>query len=186
MAKKKKQGTVTGATKHSVSARDPKAVPSSRLDQDAPDTKSVRTIQPIVATINPRETGPKVANLQDALLALLARNKFWRVNVSNRPTPEELETLSGDIRQERARSHFGEATYKLVIHFQVQQVLNDNLRGVVEDTTAAKLNELLEFIDALDENTVLIVRGTVTTADGQPIRGAIVRGYSWGRVLLFA
>lgn len=177
MAKKKKQGAVTGATKHSVSARDQKAVPSPRLDQDDPDTKSVRTIQPIVATINPRETGPKVANLQDALLALLARDKIWRVDASNRPTPEELQKLTEGIRQERTQSLFEEITARLVRDFQVQQVLNDNLRGVVEDTTAAKLNELLESVGALDEEALLTVRGTVTTADGQPIRGAIVRAF---------
>lgn len=131
-------------------------------------------MKPILPTIHPRETGPQVANLQDALLALLAGDKIWRVDAPNRPTPEELEILSVGIRRERARSYFDEATYNLVVTFQVQQVPNDNLKGVVEDTTALKLNELLEFIGALDEETSLIVRGTVTTADGQPISGASV------------
>ena len=131
-------------------------------------------MQSIIATINPEETGPQVANLQDGLLALLAPNKFWQDNAPIRLTPEELEQLSVDIRRERAKSTFGEATYKLVFTFQVQQVLNDNLLAVVEDTTAAKLNELLRSIGALDEEISLIVRGTVTTADDQPISGASV------------
>jgi antitoxin component HigA of HigAB toxin-antitoxin module len=131
-------------------------------------------MQRIIATINSGETGPQVANLQDALFALLARDKIWLLDASNRPTPGERERLTEGLKQERAQSLFGEITARLVRDFQLQQRLSDNLRGVVEDTTAAKLNELLRSIGALDGDTSMIVRGTVTTADDQPIRGASV------------
>ena len=42
------------------------------------------------------------------------------------------------------------------------------------DKTAAKLNELLKSIGALDDDTTFIVRGTVKTDDGKPISGASV------------
>ena len=111
-------------------------------------------MQPIIATIHPGETGPQVANLQDALLALLARDVIRPLDTPNRPTLEELQELTKSLVQERTQSLFGKATRQLVVYFQVQQGLGDNLRGVVEDKTAAKLNELLKSIGALDEDTL--------------------------------
>ena len=133
-------------------------------------------MQRIIATINPGETGPQVANLQDALV-LLVRGVIRPLDTPNRPTLEELQELTKSLVQERTQSLFGKATRQLIIYFQIQQGLGDNLRGVVEDKTAAKLNELLKSIGALDEDTSLIVRGTVKTADDQPIRGAIVLAF---------
>ena len=134
-------------------------------------------MQRIIATINPGETGPQVANLQDALLALLVRDVIRPLDTPNRPTLEELQELTKSLVQERTQSLFGKATRQLIMYFQVQQGLGDNLRGVVEEKTAAKLNELLKSIGALDEDTSLIVRGTVKTADDQPIRGAMVLAF---------
>ena len=131
----------------------------------------------IIAPINPVETGSQVANLQDALLALLARDVIRPLDTPNRPTLEELQELTKSLVQERTQSLFGKATRQLIMYFQVQQGLGDNLRGVVEDKTAAKLNELLKSIGALDEDTSLIVRGTVKSAADQPIRGAIVLAF---------
>ena len=137
-------------------------------------------MKPIIPTIRPSETetSPEVANLQDALLALLAHDKIWRPDAPGRPTPEERNELSKALQQERAGSNFGETTSKLVFSFQVQQGLGDNLYGVVEDTTAAKLNELLKSIGALDpEPTSFIVRGQIRLSDGSPCAGALVRAY---------
>ena len=103
-------------------------------------------MQAIIATIKLEDTGPAVANLQDALLLLLDKKIIRALEAPNLPTQEELDKLSKILKQERARepSFFGKATYQLVSYFQVQQGLGDHLEGVVEEKTAAKLNEVLK------------------------------------------
>lgn len=127
---------------------------------------------PIIATIKPADTGPQVANLQDALLALLERKIIRSLDAPNRATQEELNELSKGLKQERAQSLFGEATRQLVTYFHVQQGIGDNLRGVVEDKTAAKLNELLKSIGAFDnpDSASFVVCGQVRFADGTLVR----------------
>ena len=58
----------------------------------------------IIAPINPGETGPQVANLQDALLALLARDVIRPLDTPNRPTLEELQELTKSLMQERTQA----------------------------------------------------------------------------------
>lgn len=179
MARKKKQGAVTGATNKSVAARTSQAATPSRLDQDSENT-SACTVQPIVATITPGDTGPQVANLQDALFVLLERKIIRPLDPPNRPTREELKELSEGLKPEREQSLFGKATQQLVIYFQVQHALGETPRDVgVEEKTAAKLNALLKSIGALDnpDSHSFVVRGTVKSADGQPLSGALVHAF---------
>ena len=133
-------------------------------------------MEPIIAPIKTGDTGAAVANLQDALLALLEQKKILQPpGTTGLPTPDELQKLTEGLKQERDQSQFGKATQQLIIDFQVQQGLPGSVRDLgVEEKTADKLNELLKAIGAFDGDTSMIVRGTVTTADDQPIRGASV------------
>src|SRR5437763_13684262 len=122
----------------------------------------------IIATIKPGDTGTQVANLQDAILALLERKIIHALDATNKPAPEALEKLTEGLKQEREQSLFGKDTLHLMMYFQLEQKFGDDLCGVVEEKTAAKLNELLRSIGALDEATFLIVRGTVSYPDKSP------------------
>lgn len=130
---------------------------------------------PIIATIQFGNTGPQVANLQNALLALLEHRFIQPLPAPYVPTREELQRLTESLQPERAQSLFGKATRQLVSYFQGQQDLDDNLGGAVEDKTAARLNELLKSIGALDnpEPTRFVVRGHVTGAS----KDRVVRAY---------
>ena len=133
-------------------------------------------MQPIIPTINPGETGPQVANLQDTL-ALLVRDDIRPLETPNRPTLEELQELTKSLVQERTQSLFGKATWQLIVYLQLQQGLGDNLRGVVEEKTAEAMNRLLREIGALDQTGAdeFTVKGRVTLANGMPAVGLIVR-----------
>jgi hypothetical protein len=133
----------------------------------------------IIAPISPGDSGPLVANLQDALLALLEREIIRPLIAPERPTLEELQKLSAAVKGEREQLLFGQFTQELIRYFQVQQGLSDNLRGVVEDTTAAKLNEWLKKLGLLDitEPDGFVVRGSVKSADGKPLVGAVIQAF---------
>ena len=137
-------------------------------------------MQAIQAPIKPGQSGPEVVNLQDALFALLERDIIWPLNAPDRPTPEALVKLTEGLKQERVESLFGAATGQFVMDFQIQQGLGDHLRDVgVEEKTADKLNEWLKRLGLLDipEPEGFVVRGTVLSADGKPIRGALVSAF---------
>src|ERR1700730_7456627 len=137
-------------------------------------------MQTIVAPIKPDESGPEVDNLQDALLALLEREIIKALDAPDRPTKEELQRIAKGLKGERDRSKFGASTTQLLMFFQIQQGLGDNLRDVgVEEKTAAKLNRLLERLGLLDipKPDDFVIRGTVTTSNGQPVSGAAVRAF---------
>ena len=131
----------------------------------------------IVPPLEPSQSGAGVANLQDGLQLLLDRSIIRTVQSPDRPTAEELAGLAVALAVERAESIYGRATERLVQIVQLQNGLGDNLRGVVDDATATVLNELLRSMGAIEDDAGLIVRGTVKTAAGQPIRGAIVRAF---------
>lgn len=120
----------------------------------------------IIATIKPGDIGPAVANLQDALLTLLEHQIIRALDAPNRPTREELQKLADGLKAERVQSIFGDATRQLIMHFQVQEGLGDNLLGVVEESTAAKLNGELKKIDPLHE--VFNPHGVVRDSTGTP------------------
>jgi hypothetical protein len=192
MATKKKKGQNISETKKSVTVKKSKTATRSRLDRDS-DKKSERTTQMVVATMKRGDTGPQVVILQDALFALLKCEAIKPHESPNFPTKKELEKLSEDLKKERAQSLFGEATLKLVIYFQVQRGLGDNLKGVVEEKTAAKINEVLKSEckgDGDEDNDddedgdptgpksdKFIVRGQILLSNGSPCAGAFVRAY---------
>lgn len=130
-------------------------------------------MQPIVPSLNPGDTGSQVANLIEALLLLVERGVIRALDAPNRPTADELRELAAKAREEMSASAFGGATARLIACFQVQQGLGDNLRGQVEEKTAARMNELLKPLGAFDNGETWIVRGTVT-AGGRPKAGITV------------
>lgn len=140
-------------------------------------------MQAIQAPIRPTQTGPEVANLQDALLAFLEQSdhKIIAPLISpNRPTRDQLRRLTQGLRVEHSESQFLSSTQELVFYFHLQQSLGDHRRDVgVEETTALKLNEWLRILRLIDivETNGFFVRGTVTSADDQPLSGAIVRAF---------
>jgi Tc toxin complex TcA C-terminal TcB-binding domain/Neuraminidase-like domain/Salmonella virulence plasmid 28.1kDa A protein len=133
----------------------------------------------ITAPLKAGDGGPEVANLQDTFLALLERQVIQPLVAPNRPTLEELQKLAEVLKQERSQSLFGKATQQLLIYYQVQQGLGDNLRGMVEDKTATKLNEWLKSIGALDnpETAGFVVRGHVTGASADQFVRAYDRDF---------
>ncbi len=119
----------------------------------------------IVASIKLGDTGPQVANLQDALRRLLDRGVIRGLDPPNSPTAEELAKLAKLLAEEQAQSTYGKATERLVQIVQLQQGLGDNLMGAVDVKTADVLNRLLKELGAFDEeaSTDLWVRGQVTS-----------------------
>ncbi len=136
-------------------------------------------MNPILPSMKLGDKGPSVANLQDAFLLLLNSQIIRTLDAPNRPTADELKQLAEGLKQERTQSLFGKATFQLMVYFQVQQGLGDNLRGVVEDKTAAKLNALLNSLGALTQPSTLyyIVRGQIRFSNGTPAAGAFVRAF---------
>jgi Tc toxin complex TcA C-terminal TcB-binding domain/Neuraminidase-like domain len=129
----------------------------------------------IVASIKLGDTGPQVADLQDALRLLLDRGVIRSLDPPNSPTVEELAKLAKRFAEEQAQSTYGKATQRLVQIVQLQQGLGDNLNGAVEDKTADVLNQWLKELGALDEeaSTDLWVRGQVTSA-GRAVTNMLV------------
>ena len=135
-------------------------------------------MQPILDPIRPNDAGPQVANLQDALFFLIEHQVIHPFDPPNHPTADELTALVRTARGEQRKAQFGEATAAIVRHFQVQQGLGEHLRGVVDDTTAARLNELLKSLGALDGPTDYVVFGAVLDHNGKPVAGVSVRAYA--------
>ena len=140
----------------------------------------------ITFPLTPRMQGPTVGDLQEALQFLLKATfdgvtpaAYRPLDPPNSPTRQELEALLETLRAEREQTLYGEATQRLVLFFQLQNSLGDNLRGAVEEKTAAKLNEWLKNLGLLDipEPVGFVVRGTVKTSDGQPVSDANVYAY---------
>jgi|CXWL01.1.fsa_nt_gi protocatechuate 3,4-dioxygenase beta subunit len=137
-------------------------------------------MQSIIATIKPGDSGPIVANLQDALFALLEHQIIRALEEPNRPTLEVLQELAEILKKEREQSIFGKATQQLITYFQIQQSLGDHLFGGVEKTTAAKLNEFLEKLDLLKNDSNFIVKGRIfDTEDGKAVADVMVRAFDW-------
>ena len=126
---------------------------------------------PIVAPIDRGNAGHSVANLQAALLLLFERSVFKAYDLPNRPTADDLKAFSEKLRAEQSVQVFGDATWQLMLCFQVQQGLGDQLRGVVEEATAKRLNELLGKLGVVFEPDGFVVRGRVTDTQGQPRPG---------------
>jgi hypothetical protein len=134
-------------------------------------------MQAIVPPLGPRDSGSLVVNLQDGLLLLLERDVVRSLEPPDSPSADELADLERAATEERDRSVYGRGTRRLVQIIQLQQSLGDNLGGLVDLPTAQVLNDLLKSVGAFDEQIDLSVRGTVVTAGGQPVPGALVRAF---------
>ncbi len=162
-------------------------------------------MKPIIPPIVPQSKGEQVANLQECLSFLIKKGVIdisSEPNKLNRPIERELLALSKLLLKEVDESTYGKATTELVHIFQIQQKLGDQLKGVVEATTAAKLNQILKDLKAFadepgndDEkpgnDNSHIVRGTITDNRGVPLSGyaaelfilTIVNGASAGKTI---
>ncbi|HEY3132260.1 MAG TPA: neuraminidase-like domain-containing protein [Acidobacteriota bacterium] len=131
-------------------------------------------MNPITFPLQPGQQGPPVADLQDALLFLISHQVIKTFPAPNRPTVEELQALTEGLKLERTRSNFGNATARLVRHFQNQQALGDHL-AVVEATTAAAINKLLTDLGVLTPSPTFEVSGRVYTGDRAGVDGLRVQ-----------
>lgn len=99
----------------------------------------------IVPTLKFGDVGPDVVNLQQGLRFLIDQGCISTYQPPESPTADDLSALSKQLIIEYTNSHFGDATQNLLFFIQLQNGIGDNLKGmVVENTTAAKLNLLLE------------------------------------------
>jgi Tc toxin complex TcA C-terminal TcB-binding domain/Neuraminidase-like domain len=129
-------------------------------------------MQLIIPTLKLGDSGQTVTNLQAALLALLDK-KIIQGNTPNPPTEEDLKILSEKLKKEQFQEVYGEATRELVLIFQLQNGLGDNLNGVVEESTAKKLNEFLKDIGVFNNEADFMVRGRVTDNQGKPVAASV-------------
>lgn len=134
----------------------------------------------IAAPLKPNDQGTEVTNLQDALRWLYAHVVFKVYAAPNRPTAEDLKALFDKLAGEQARQLFGEATRQVVLYFQIQQGLGDNLKGAVEATTAERINQWLLNTGVVFDGGCRVF-GTVTDPQGAPQKEVLVS--AWDRDL---
>ena len=145
-------------------------------------------MQLIIATIKPGESGPIVANLQDALQLLLDRGALL-------PNEEGARRkASAALEQERADQIFSDVTRKLVGIFQEEQRIEAS--GVVDEATAKLLNHLIKKLtdsNIPDPDTDIgtsvppveidptesspRVYGIVLDSNGKPVQNANVQAF---------
>ena len=133
-------------------------------------------MQLIIPPLKPGDTGVQAENLIQAMILLADRGIIKALESPDRPTAAELKTLIETAGKDLANATIEPATTRLVGYFQIQQGLGDQLRGVVDAATAARLNEWLKKIGALDGEITFVVRGRVTGAS----KGQLVRAYAMG------
>ncbi|MEO8415425.1 MAG: neuraminidase-like domain-containing protein, partial [Ginsengibacter sp.] len=137
-------------------------------------------MQPIIAPIVPNAKGKEVQNLQNALSFFLDKNMIRSFDPPNQPTTDDLLKLRKLLQAESTETVFGTGTTQLVVYFQLQQKLGDNLKGMVEETTAGKMNELLKQLGGLDttnSNLTYTVSGHIYNNNGAALPGFIAEVY---------
>ena len=128
----------------------------------------------IMFPLNEDMSGAAVADLQDALMALVGRG----VLLAAESDLNRARLLVG-LRRERADQNYGRTTSRLVQQFQQERRLAAT--GAVAERTAAALNDLLTELgllpeeprpeEPLPEQPGFEVRGRVSLADGSPAVG---------------
>jgi hypothetical protein len=78
----------------------------------------------------------------------------------NQPYQDEINTLVAGVKLELAAQVYG--AQRLVLYSQMQNGLGDHLQGVVDDKTAALLNQMLEKYGAFTTEKIFVVTGVVT------------------------
>ena len=129
-----------------------------------------------ITPLAPNTKGKEVANLQEALQLFLKEKVFKELQPPNSPTAQDLARLAENLKPEIAETVYSKATTELIRIFQIQQGLGDNLRGIVEATTAKKMNELLGKLGAFGSRNdqQYTVSGTVLNSDGVTLKGYVV------------
>lgn len=115
---------------------------------------------------------PEVANLQDALKALLEERIILSADEAAR------QELLANLRPERIKESYGQVTSKLVGIFQGEQQLEQS--GNVDEPTAKELNAILQKLGLLDQDgkdLQLAVSGQVRFAGGRPFKGGLVKAF---------
>lgn len=133
-------------------------------------------MQTVTAPVKPYETGVAATNATACMLFLIENGVIKTFDSPNQPTNDQLAELASKAKQELTTQTFGEASQRLVFHFQVQHGIGDQLGGTVDEATAAKLNEWLKKLGALDASPYR-VEGTVLDSASRPVEGAEVRAY---------
>ncbi len=126
-------------------------------------------MQPITAPIKPDSRGKEVVHLQSALLLLLQKRVIKVLGPASRSLEQEISRLIEKLQSELREELFGKVTTQIVQFFQIQQNLGDRLKGVVEEKTAQRINEILKELGALDEpihEKQYTVNGTVLNTYG--------------------
>lgn len=132
-----------------------------------------------ITPLAPNANGTDVANLQKALQLFLEKGAFTALQPPGSPSAPDLARLAEALTSEVAGATYGKATTELVRIFQVQQRLGDNLKGVVEDSTARKMNEWLKKFGVLDTpgDRPYTVSGTVVNTNGVTLGGYVVEAF---------
>ena len=126
-------------------------------------------MQKIIATIKQNEAGIAVANLQDALLAMIAHGYISPMPPGEHPSEKDIQKLAEKLKDEQAQSIYGESTTQLVFYFQLQNGLDDILKGrAVDEKTADMLNKFLAELGLLDQSDIFTIRGAVKDSNGKP------------------
>ena len=121
--------------------------------------------------LKPRMRGPKVADLQDALEALLDRGVILADNESTR------RKLAAAVVREKEKRYFGKSTAMVVTVFQRERNLEPT--GEVDEKTAAVINALLREFGLLDDTDAdSEVEPDKATTDNLIIKGAVVSSYN--------
>ena len=100
----------------------------------------------ILPPLRPPMTGAEVANLQDGLRLLLNQAQILPNDAASR-----LE-LANALAGERKAQRYADITQKLVGHFQQERVIHGS--GLVDDRTAAVLNDVLGRLGAIVDTVV--------------------------------
>ncbi|HEU5138114.1 MAG TPA: neuraminidase-like domain-containing protein [Steroidobacteraceae bacterium] len=121
--------------------------------------------------------GLEVTNLIDALFILLRGGVFESVDPRNHVSAEDLKQLAALLEQEREQQQFGAATIQLVQHFQIQQGLGEKPGGIVDEATAARMNDVLQKLGVEFEHQehFLEVSGMVYEQVGRRLANVEVR-----------
>ena len=124
---------------------------------------------PIAVPLSPGDQGSEVANLQAALTLLLNRQVI-------QADPDTRTELLKILAQESQAQVYRDATQRSVAMFQEQRHLNHD--GIVNDQTAAALNEALRSLGAFDDGNTArpqrTVAGQVVQGDGTPFGSQVI------------
>jgi hypothetical protein len=123
----------------------------------------------IAPTLKPDDSGDQVANLQAALLFLLDRDVTLFLDPRTTPTADELKAIREGLIVEASAQLFDRSTRALTFAFQQLQGLDPQLNGTVEETTAKRLNGLLEQHGAVAATDAYVVEGRVVDEQGRPL-----------------